>query len=105
MAFGVAVCRGKGNEEYNCSAPHGAGRIMSRTAAKKNISLDDFKDSMKDVYSTTVCSATLDESPQAYKDPNEILELIEPTVDVLFLMKPIINIKATESEDMPWKKK
>ena len=60
---------------------------------------------MKDVYSTTVCSATLDESPQAYKDPNEILELIEPTVDVLFLMKPIINIKATESEDALWKKK
>lgn len=105
MAFGVAVCRGKGNEDYNCSAPHGAGRIMSRTAAKKNISMYDFKESMKDVYSTTVCSATLDESPQAYKDPNEILELIEPTVDVLFLMKPIINIKATESEDMPWKKK
>lgn len=99
MAFGVAVCRGKGNEDYNFSAPHGAGRIMSRTAAKNTISLEEFKDSMKDVYSTTVCPATIDESPMAYKNPEEILELIKPTVDVLFLMKPIINIKATDSEE------
>ena len=96
MRDGIAICRGKGNEDWNCTAPHGAGRIMSRSKAKKLISLDEFKDSMKGIYSTSICSGTLDESPMVYKDMNEIVELIKPTVDILYFIKPRINIKATD---------
>ena len=96
MRDGIAICRGKGNEDWNCTAPHGAGRIMSRSKAKKMISLDAFKNSMKGIYSTSICTGTLDESPMVYKDMNEIVELIEPTVDILYFIKPRINIKATD---------
>lgn len=104
MAYGTFICRGKGNADWNYSAPHGAGRIMSRSAAKSKISMEDFKKSMEGVYSTTVCKETLDESPQSYKDPEEIRRLIEPTVDIIKRIKPIINIKAAESDDAPWRK-
>ena len=104
MAYGTFICRGKGNADWNYSAPHGAGRIMSRSAAKSKISMEDFKKSMEGVYSTTVCKETLDESPQSYKDPEEIRRLIEPTVDIIKRIKPIINIKAADGEDAPWKK-
>jgi RNA-splicing ligase RtcB len=96
MRDGIAICRGKGNEDWNCTAPHGAGRIMSRSKAKKMISLDEFKSSMEGIYSTSICNGTLDESPMVYKDMNEIVELIEPTVDILYFIKPRINIKATD---------
>ena len=96
MRDGCIIGVGKGNEDWNCTAPHGAGRIMSRSKAKKLISLDEFKDSMKGIYSTSICSGTLDESPMVYKDMNEIVELIEPTVDILYFIKPRINIKATD---------
>lgn len=104
MAYGTFICRGKGNADWNYSAPHGAGRIMSRSAAKSKISMEDFKKSMEGVYSTTVCKETLDESPQSYKDPEEIKRLIEPTVDIIKRIKPIINIKAADGEDAPWRK-
>ena len=104
MAYGTFICRGKGNADWNYSAPHGAGRIMSRSAAKSKISMEDFKKSMEGVYSTTVCKETLDESPQSYKDPEEIRRLIEPTVDIIKRIKPIINIKAADGEDAPWRK-
>lgn len=104
MAYGTFICRGKGNADWNYSAPHGAGRIMSRSAAKSTISMEDFKKSMEGVYSTTVCKETLDESPQSYKDPEEIRRLIEPTVDIIKRIKPIINIKAADGEDAPWRK-
>ena len=94
MADGILLCRGKGNEDWNCSAPHGAGRLFSRTAAKEQLSMDEFRERMSDVYSTSVCESTLDESPMAYKPTDEIRLLIEPTVEVIDVIKPVINLKA-----------
>lgn len=93
MRDGIAICMGKGNEQWLCSAPHGAGRSLSRNQAKKQIALSDFEDSMKGIYSSSVCEETLDESPQAYKPTDEILMLITPTVNVLSIIKPRLNIK------------
>ena len=93
MRDGIAICEGKGNAEWNCSAPHGAGRAMTRNAAKKNIGMEDFEKSMNGIFSTSVCPATLDESPQAYKPMEEILRLIEPTAEVIAMVKPCVNIK------------
>lgn len=94
MADGILLCRGKGNKDWNCSAPHGAGRLFSRTAAREQLSMDEFKQRMTNVYSTSVCPETLDESPMAYKPTEEIRSLIEPTVEVLDVIKPVINLKA-----------
>lgn len=99
MRDGLAICVGKSNEDWNCSAPHGAGRIMSRAKAKANVDLEEFKKSMEGIYSTSVGVGTLDESPMVYKNTDEILELIKPTCDVLFMVKPKINIKAMDSVD------
>lgn len=93
MRDGIAICVGKGNAEWNCSAPHGAGRAMSRNAAKKDIGMEDFEESMNGIFSTSVCPGTLDESPQAYKPMEEILRLIEPTAEVITMVKPRLNIK------------
>lgn len=95
MRDGTLICRGKGNEDWNYSAPHGAGRLMSRSKAKQEVSLEAFKDSMKDVYSSTVCEATIDESPFAYKDMEEIMRAVEPTVEIYERLIPIYNYKAT----------
>lgn len=97
MRDGLAICVGKSNDDWNCSAPHGAGRIMSRAKAKANVDLEEFKKSMEGIYSTSIGVGTLDESPMVYKNTDEILELIKPTCDVLFMIKPKINIKAMES--------
>ena len=96
MRDGVLICVGKGNTEWNCTAPHGAGRLMSRSAAKANLSMDEFVEEMKDVCSTSVNKSTLDESPMAYKPMDEIIEQIEPTVQILKRIKERINIKAAE---------
>ena len=93
MRDGIAICVGKGNSEWNGSAPHGAGRAMSRNAAKKNIAIEEFEKSMNGIFSTSVCSGTLDESPQAYKPMEEILRLIEPTAEVITMVKTRLNIK------------
>ncbi len=93
MRDGIAICVGKGNERWLCSAPHGAGRRMSRTQARKQISLDDYRQSMSGIFSTSVGDATLDESPMAYKPTEEIIELIKPTVEVISMIKPKLNIK------------
>lgn len=93
MRDGIAICMGKGNAEWNYSAPHGAGRAMSRNAARKNIEMEDFENSMEGIFSTSVCHNTLDESPQAYKPKEEILRLIEPTAEVVAMVKPRLNIK------------
>jgi RNA-splicing ligase RtcB len=95
MRDGTLICRGKGNPEWNYSAPHGAGRLMSRSKAKELISLEDFQESMKDVYSSTVCKETIDESPFAYKDMEEIMNAIEPTVEIIERIIPVYNFKAT----------
>ncbi|MDE6339730.1 MAG: RtcB family protein [Muribaculaceae bacterium] len=93
MRDGIAICLGKGNGQWLNTAPHGAGRIMSRTQARKQIAIDDFEKSMKGIYSTSVCEATLDESPMAYKSTGEILELIKPTVEIISMINPRLNIK------------
>ncbi len=93
MRDGIAICIGKGNEQWLNTAPHGAGRIMSRAQAKKQIPLAEFEQSMSGIFSTSVCEGTLDESPQAYKPTDEILSLIEPTVNVIAMVRPRLNIK------------
>lgn len=98
MRDGLAICRGKSNPDWNYTAPHGAGRILSRTAAKMQLKMEEFKQTMTNVYSTTVCEGTLDESPMAYKPMDEIVRLIEPTVEILYFVRPKINIKATDAE-------
>lgn len=94
MRDGSLICRGKGNPDWNYSGPHGAGRIMSRSQARKLVALEDFQASMKDVWSTSVVASTVDESPFAYKDMQSILSHINDTVDVLEVIKPIYNYKA-----------
>ena len=93
MRDGIAICVGKGSNHWLNTAPHGAGRIMSRAQAKKQISMSEFEKSMTGIYSSSVCTGTLDESPMAYKPTGEILELILPTVDVVAMIKPKLNIK------------
>lgn len=96
MRDGSLVCIGKGNPDWNCSAPHGAGRLMSRSVAKQNVTLSQFKASMEGVYSTTVTRSTIDESPFAYKPMQEIVENVTDTVDIIKTIKPIYNFKAAE---------
>ena len=94
MRDGSLICVGKGNADWLCSAPHGAGRLMSRTAAHASISLEQFEASMQGIYSTSVCAETIDESPMAYKPMQEIIECIHPTVEIRKIIKPIYNFKA-----------
>lgn len=94
MRDGSLICRGKGNDDWLCSAPHGAGRLMSRSAAKKQLSMEEYRQQMHDIYSTSVCESTIDEAPMAYKSAEEIEELIGDTVDVVKRIKPIYNFKA-----------
>ena len=93
MRDGILICEGKSNPDWNFSAPHGAGRMMSRSQAKKNLSLDSFKDQMKDIYSTSVEYSTLDEAPDAYKDSKIIEAAIEPTAKIINRIKPVLNMK------------
>ena len=93
MRDGIAISVGKGNEQWLNTAPHGAGRIMSRAQAKKQITLDEFRQAMSGVFSTSICETTIDESPLAYKPTEEIMELIKPTVDIISMIKPKLNIK------------
>lgn len=95
MRDGIAICVGKGNKQWLCTAPHGAGRIMSRAQAKKQIALTDFEETMSGIFSTSVCECTIDESPMAYKATDEILELIKPTVEVITMVRPKLSIKDT----------
>lgn len=96
MRDGSIIVRGKGNPEWNFSGPHGAGRLMSRSKAKESLSLDDFKKSMAEIYTTCVSTGTIDESPMAYKPFDEIIRNIEPTADIIDRIRPIYNFKASE---------
>lgn len=96
MRDGSIIGVGLGNEDWNFSAPHGAGRLMGRMNAKRTLSLDEYKNQMSGVYTTSVSFETLDEAPLAYKPMEEILETIKPTVKVLDIIKPIYNFKASE---------
>lgn len=99
MRDGSIIGIGKGNEDWNNSGPHGAGRLMSRSAAKESISMDDFRAAMKGIYTTSVNKNTIDESPMAYKNAEEIVEMVAPTIDVIEVIKPIYNFKASEVEE------
>lgn len=94
MRDGSVLAIGKGNPEWNYSAPHGAGRIMSRTKAKSELDLDEYRKAMAGVYTTSVNEATLDEAPMAYKSLEDIIDVIKESVDVIEVMKPIYNFKA-----------
>ena len=94
MRDGSVLAVGKGNAEWNYSAPHGAGRIMSRSAAKEKLSLEEYRETMKGVYTTSVNESTLDEAPMAYKSLEDIIDVIRDSVDVIDVMKPVYNFKA-----------
>ena len=96
MADGSLLVVGKGNKEYNCSAPHGAGRLYSRKAAKAELSMDDYKRSMDGIYTSCVCENTLDESQAVYKPADLVIDAIVPTVDIIDHLRPIYNFKAKD---------
>ena len=96
MRDGCILGVGKGNADWNCSAPHGAGRLMSRAKAKETLTMEEYQNTMDGIYTTSVCQETIDEAPQAYKPIKEITELIEPTVDIISILKPIYNFKAKD---------
>lgn len=100
MRDGALICKGKGNEDWNCSAPHGAGRLMSRSKAKEQITLSAFKKTMEEagIYSTSINRDTIDESPFAYKPADEIMENIKDTAEILNIIKPIYNFKASAED-------
>ena len=95
MRDGSILARGKGNPEWNYSAPHGAGRIMSRSKAKESLDMDAYKASMAGIYTTSVNEATLNEAPMAYKSIDDILGVVTESVDVIEILKPIFNFKAS----------
>ena len=96
MKDGSILAIGKGNPEWNYSAPHGAGRIMSRTKAKNELNLDEYKQAMKGIYTTSANENTLDDAPMAYKSLESIIDVIRESVDIIDVMKPIYNFKASE---------
>ena len=100
MRDGSVLAIGKGNPDWNFSAPHGAGRIMSRTVAKDTLDMDAYRAAMEGIYTTSVNRATLDEAPMAYKSLDDIIDVIRDSVDVIDIMKPIYNFKA--GEENPW---
>ena len=104
MRDGVVLATGKGNPEWNYSAPHGAGRLMSRSKAKETLDMEAYRESMKGIYTTSVNEDTIDEAPMAYKSLEDIIDVIKESVDIIDIMKPVFNFKASD-EDVPWKKK
>ena len=96
MRDGSVLAVGKGNPEWNYSAPHGAGRLMSRRAARENLNLEEYRKTMEGIYTTSVNASTLDEAPMAYKSLEDIIDVIRESVDVIDVMKPIYNFKASD---------
>lgn len=94
MRDGSLICKGKGNPDYNYSAPHGAGRLFSRNQAKQNFSVEDYQNEMQGIYTTSVNENTLDECPMAYKSLKDIVENLDDTVEIMEQIKPIYNFKA-----------
>ena len=103
MRDGSVLAIGKGNPEWNFSAPHGAGRIMSRSKAKDSLNMDEYRNAMAGIYTTSVNEETIDESPMAYKSLEDIIDVIRDSVDIIDVMKPIFNFKAS-GDELPWKK-
>lgn len=96
MRDGVLLCMGKGNPEWNYSAPHGAGRLYSRSKAKEVFTVEEYAEEMKGIFSTCINQSTIDEAPFVYKDYQEIMECIEPTIEIIARIVPIFNFKANE---------
>ena len=96
MRDGSLICVGTGNEDWNCSAPHGAGRLMSRRAALNTLSMEEFQNEMKGIYTTCVVPDTLDESPMAYKSIEEIVSQVGPTAIIVERIRPVYNFKASD---------
>ena len=96
MRDGSVLARGKGNPEWNYSAPHGAGRLMSRTKAKETLDLEAYRKTIEGIYTTSVNEATIDEAPMAYKSLKDIIDVVRESVDVIEILKPIYNFKASE---------
>jgi len=94
MRDGSLICIGKGNPDWNFSAPHGAGRLMSRGEANRNVDLEEFRESMAGIYTTSVCDSTRDEAPMVYKPMDSIIEQVKDTVEIIDIIKPIYNYKA-----------
>lgn len=103
MKDGALICTGRGNPDYNMSAPHGAGRRMSRKAADETLTLDQFRNEMDGIWSSCVCQETIDESPMAYKGLDDILPMLEATCEVVRHIRPIYSFKA--ADEKPWLKK
>lgn len=97
MRDGSLICKGKGNPEWNFSAPHGAGRLLSRGTAKESLTMAEYEEQMKGIYTTCVNHSTLDESPMAYKNIEDIVSNIGPTAEIIAHIKPIYNFKAADS--------
>ena len=97
MRDGCIIGIGKGNDDWNCSAPHGAGRIMSRAEAKQILHIDEYKETMSGIYTTSVCTETIDEAPMAYKPMQEIVDCIGDTVEIKRIIKPVYNFKAADA--------
>ena len=95
MRDGSILAIGKGNHEWNQSAPHGAGRLMSRSKARETVDMEEYKRSMKDIYTTSVNERTLDEAPMAYKSLEDIIDVVSESVDIVEVMKPVFNFKAS----------
>lgn len=98
MEYGSLIVKGKGNPDWNFSGPHGFGRKLSRSKAKETLKMEEFKDRMKNIYSTSVCVGTIDESPMAYKSPEDIIPILTDTCDIITHITPIYNFKASDSE-------
>ena len=104
MRDGSVLAIGRGNPEWNFSAPHGAGRVLSRARARETLNMEDFRAAMAGVYTTSVDESTIDESPMAYKSIDDIIGVIRETVDVIDVIKPVYNFKAsakTEQKEEP----
>jgi len=104
MRDGSVLAVGRGNPDWNYSAPHGAGRIMSRSKAKEQLTMEAYKEAMAGIYTTSVNEKTLDEAPMAYKSIEDIIGVIGESVDIIDIMKPVYNFKAS-GDEAPWKKK
>ena len=96
MRDGCIIAVGKGNADWNYSAPHGAGRLCKRSEAKTLFTVEEYQSQMQGIYTTTANQSTIDESPMAYKPMQEIIDLISPTVEIERIIKPIYNFKASE---------
>lgn len=100
MRDGSLICIGRGNEEWNCTAPHGSGRVLTRSEAKETVSMEEYRKAMNGIYTTSVNESTLDESPMAYRPIEDILDTVDPTAEVVNIISPVYNFKASKAAEI-----